>query len=114
MNAMRTTLPVALLVLAAFALSCARDYQKEVVGKWNAGKATSEKDMFFTLRGDGTFTAEVVGHDMKPAPGTYRIKKGRIYFTFPKIEMHYKIISLDEKTLVMSSKYARLTWRRVE
>ncbi|MBN2078181.1 MAG: lipocalin family protein [Spirochaetes bacterium] len=111
---MKKTGCIALLVFISFALSCAQDYRKGVVGKWNAGMATTEKDMVVTIRGDGTFTAEIMGHDMKPAPGTYRINRGRIYFSFPKIELHYKIISLDEETLVMSSKYARLTWHRVK
>lgn len=114
MNAMKKTVYIILLALPVFVLTCGQNYQKGVVGKWNAGKATSDKDMIVTIRGDGTFTAEIMGYDMKPAPGTYRINKGRIYFSFPKIDLHYRIIKLDDRTLVMHSKYARLTWHRVE
>ena len=102
------------LSVVAFAVACGNGYQKGGVGKWNAGKATTERDMIVIVRGDGTFTAEIEGSDMKPAPGTWRIKKDRIYLSFPKIELSYRIDSLDAETMVMSSKYARLTWRRVE
>ncbi len=113
-NDMKKTGCIVALLFFTITLSCTKDYRKAVVGKWNAGMATMKSDMIVTIKDDGTFTAEISGYDMKPVPGTYRFKNERIYFSFPKIVLSYRIISLEGDTLVMKSKYARITWQRLK
>ncbi len=43
-------LSLALLVLTV--VSCTKDYRKAIVGEWDAGKATRQNDIRFTVRAD--------------------------------------------------------------
>ncbi|OHD63350.1 MAG: hypothetical protein A2176_00130 [Spirochaetes bacterium RBG_13_51_14] len=94
--------------------SCGRDYRKAIIGRWDAGKATLESRILVTIRGDGTLTAEITNSDIKPLAGTYQIDKDRINIKFPRLDMSYRIVTLDKKVLVMKWKYAKITWLRLE
>jgi hypothetical protein len=107
---------VIILILAitmSFA-SCSKDYSKDIVGTWDAGKTTLNKNMTVVIKNDGTMTAEIKDLDMKPIKGTYQLDSGRIVFKLSTITLSYRITRLDNKLLVMRSKEARITWNRME
>ncbi|HOT44170.1 MAG TPA: hypothetical protein PLM53_19250 [Spirochaetota bacterium] len=103
----------ALTVALAFA-ACSRDYSKDLVGTWDAGKATLEKNMTVVIKSDGTMTAEIKDLDMKPIKGTYRLDGNSLVFKLSLFNLSYTISRLDRKVLVMKNKYARITWNRIE
>jgi len=108
-----------LLILSAVGLallfdSCAKNYSRDIIGTWDAGKATLNSTITVTIRGDSTMTAEMSNLDMKPVKATYAIVKDKFIIKFPSFVMSYKIIKLDRKVLVMKSKFGRITWNRLE
>ncbi len=105
-------LPAICLVL--FLASCAKNYSRDIIGKWDAGKASLNSTITVTIRGDSTMTAEMSKLDMKPVNATYTIVKDKFIIKFPSFVLTYKIIKLDRKVLVMKSKFGRITWNRLE
>ncbi len=108
---------IAILSIFAIAMayaSCSRDYSKDIVGTWDAGKATLNKNMTVVIKNDGTMTAEIKALDMKPVKGTYQLDGGNIVFKLSTITLSYRITRLDGKALVMRSADARITWNRLE
>ncbi len=106
---------IPLIGAAFFFASCTRDYQKDLVGKWHAGKASfNNNDLMVTIRADNTLTAQITNSDMKPVQSTYTVKKDRFVIKFSGFDMSYKIIRLDKDTLVMKSRYGRITWKRLK
>lgn len=111
---MKRILIIVILAMAAALVSCSKDYSKDIVGTWDAGKATLNKNMTVLIKDDGTVTAEIKDLDMKPIMGTYHLDGGNIVFKFSTITLSYRITKLDRKVLVMRSKDARITWNRLE
>jgi len=103
---------IAALMLVA--VSCKKDYRKDIVGKWDAGKATLESEIFVTIQADGTLTTMISGIGMKPMSGTWQLNSDHVTFKFPGLELSYRILELDDKILVMKWKYARITWHRMK
>ncbi len=102
------------LAMAVIFVTCAKDYSRDIIGTWNAGKATLDKDMTVVINGDGTLTAEIKDLSTKPIKGTYHIDKDVVEFKLPSIVLTYRILKLDRKVLVMKWKYARITWNRIQ
>jgi hypothetical protein len=111
---MKKVLMLSAVGLALLFLSCAKNYSKDIVGKWDAGKASLNSTITVTIRGDSTMTAEMSNLDMKPVNATYAIVKDKFIIRFPSFVLSYKIIKLDRKVLVMKSKFGRITWNRLE
>lgn len=105
---------LSLAVLVLTAVSCKKDYRKAIVGEWNAGKATLENDIRVTVRADGTMTSWITKSDMKPLNGTWHIEGDNVTFKFPRLDLPYRILKLDEQVLVMKWKYAKITWHRLK
>jgi hypothetical protein len=105
-------LSMALLVFAV--VSCKKDFRTVIVGEWNAGKATQENDIRVTVRADGTITSWITKTDMKPMNGTYLVEGDRVTFKFPRLDLSYRILQLDDKILVMKWKFAKITWHRIQ
>jgi uncharacterized protein (TIGR03066 family) len=108
----KRTIVTALAVAMAFT-ACSRDYNKDLIGTWDAGKATLEKNMTVVIKGDGTMTAEIKDLDMKPIKGTYELDGDKLVFRLSLLNLSYTITKLDRKVLVMKNKYARITWNRI-
>ncbi|MBN2158570.1 MAG: hypothetical protein JW807_04175 [Spirochaetes bacterium] len=105
------------LITAALLLvvsSCSKDYSRDLVGRWNAGKATLNSDIMVTIRDNGTLTAQITNTEMKPADASYLVRKDRLTIVFPRYSLSYKILSLDDKKLVMRSRFGRITWTRLK
>lgn len=105
-------LSLSLLVLSAVA--CTKDYRKAIVGEWDAGKATQENEIRVTIRADGTMTSWITKSDMKPLNGTWAIDGDHVTYRFPRLDLSYRIIRLDDKVLVMKWKFAKITWHRMK
>jgi hypothetical protein len=100
--------------LALLLASCGKDYSRDIIGRWDAGKAALNSTITVTIRANSTMTAEISNLDMKPVNATYTIVKDKFIIKFPSFVMSYKIIRLDKKVLVMKSKFGRITWNRQE
>lgn len=111
---MKNSIIVALLALTVIAVACSRDYRTDLIGTWDAGKATLDKNMTVVIKDDGTMTAEITDLNMKPIKGTYRLDRDKIVFKFPTIDLSYTIVKLDRQVLVMKWNYARITWHRIK
>ncbi|MBP7735714.1 MAG: hypothetical protein KA369_07045 [Spirochaetes bacterium] len=111
---MKRIVVIHLLAIVAVFSACSKDYSKDIIGTWDAGKATLNKNMTVVIKNDGTMTAEIKDLDMKPIKGTYRLDGGHIEFKLSTITLSYRITSVDGKALVMRSKDARITWNRLE
>ncbi len=101
----------------AFAMAfgaCTKDYKKDIVGSWDAGKGSLEKNMTVVIKADGTVTAEVKDMNMIPLKGTYRIDNDKVYFKFPKVLLAWRIVKLNNDVLVIKTNDARLTWHRIK
>lgn len=105
-------LSIAALMLVT--VSCKKDYRNAIVGEWDAGKATRENDIRVTVRADGTMTSWVTRSDMKPLNGTWLLEGDNVTFKFPRLDLSYRIITLDDQVLVMKWKFAKITWRRMK
>lgn len=107
---------IVLSVIAAMMIlnACSKDYSKDIVGTWDAGKATLDKNMTVVIKNDGTMTAEIKDLDMKPVKGVYHLDGNKIAFKLSIMDLKYKITRLDREVLVMSNKYARITWNRIQ
>jgi hypothetical protein len=108
-----------ILIFAAIAITmaiagCSRDYSKELVGTWDAGKATLEKNMTVIIKGDGTMSAEIKDLGMKPVKGTYNLKGNNVVFKLPAFDLSYRIVKLNREVLVMKYRDARITWNRLQ
>lgn len=101
------------LALLLVVLSCAKDYRHDLVGRWNAGKATLNNDILVTVRADGTITAQVTNAGMKPVNASYTIVGDRLTIVFPSYSLSYRIVSIDNASLVMKSRYGKITWKRL-
>lgn len=111
---MKKIVTLSAVCLALLFASCAKNYSRDIVGKWDAGKATLNSTMTITVRGDSTMTAEMSNLDMKPVNATYVIVKDKFIIKFPSFVLTYKIIKLDRKVLVMKSKFGKITWNRLD
>lgn len=111
---MKKIITLSAVCFTLFFATCAKNYSRDIVGKWDAGKAALNSSITVTIRGDSTMTAEMSNLDMKPVNATYAIVKDKFIIKFPSFVMSYKIIKLDRKVLVMKSKFGRITWNRLE
>jgi hypothetical protein len=111
---MKQSIIVSALAMAVLMSACSKDYSRDIVGTWNAGKATLEKNMTVVIKNDGTMTAEIKDLDMKPIKGSYRLDGNSVVFKLSRINLPYRIVKLDRKVLVMKNKYARITWNRIQ
>jgi hypothetical protein len=105
-------LSIAALMLVT--VSCKKDYRKAIVGEWNAGKATLQNDIRVTVRADGTITSRITKSEMKPLNGTWLIEGDNVTFKFTRLDLSYRILTLDDQVLVMKWKFAKITWHRIK
>ncbi len=104
-----------LLLSCAFLIpSCTKNYGKAIIGTWDAGKASLESRIVVTMRNNGSLTATLTNTDIRPMDGTYAINGDSLVIRLPGSTLSYKIMSLDDRTLVMSSETRRITWNRLE
>jgi hypothetical protein len=103
-----------MLCITLLAVSCARDYSKDLVGKWNAGKASQNSEIIVEIRADKTLTAMITHADIKPVIAAYTVEKDRLSIKFPQFDMSYRIVKLDKDVMVMKSKFGRITWNRLK
>ena len=113
-NSMKKIFLISAIGLALLIASCGKNYSKDIIGRWDAGKAALNSTITVTIRGDSTLKAEISNLDMKPVNATYTVVKDKFIIKFPSFVMSYKIINLDRKVLVMKSKFGRITWNRLE
>ncbi len=111
---MKRTIIISVIAIAVACTACSRNYDTDLVGTWDAGKATLDKNMTVVINGDDTLTAEIKELGMKPINGSYHLDNNKILFKFSTIELSYRIVKLDRKVLVMKNKYARITWNRIK
>ncbi len=111
---MKKVIIISILSVAALFTACGRDYSRDLVGTWDAGKATLEKNMTVVIKGDGTLTAEIRDLNMKPLRGTYHLDGNRLVFKLSLFDLSYRIDKLDREVLVMRNQYARITWNRIK
>lgn len=112
---MKKILVISVMGAALFLVSCAKDYSKDLVGKWNAGKASfNNNDLLVTIRPDNTLVAEITNADIKPVHATYTLNKEKFVIKFTKFDLSYKIIKMEKDVLVMNSRYGRITWNRLK
>jgi hypothetical protein len=111
---MKKTIFILLLGFAVLISSCSKNYAGAIVGTWDAGKASRESRIVVTIRNNGSLTAALTNTDMKPIKGTYEINENSLVIRLPDTILSYKITRLDDRTLVMSSDTARITWNRLK
>jgi hypothetical protein len=108
---------LAFLSLAALMLvtvSCKKDYRTAIVGNWDAGKATLDNEILVTIRADGTITTVITKSGMKPLNGTWLLDGDHVTFKFPRLELPYRILTCDDRVMVLKWKYAKITWHRIK
>jgi hypothetical protein len=113
-NSMKKVFLISAVGLALLIASCGKDFSKDIIGRWDAGKAALSSTITVTISSDSTLKAEISNLDMKPVNATYTIVKDKFIIKFPSFVMSYKIIKLDKKVLIMKSKFGRITWKRLE
>jgi hypothetical protein len=113
-NSMKKIILISAVSLALLIASCGKDFSKDIIGRWDAGKAALSSTITVTISSDSTLKAEISNLDMKPVNATYTIVKDKFIIKFPSFVMSYKIIKLDKKVLIMKSKFGRITWKRLE
>ena len=111
---MKKVILITILAAMVALTACSKDYSRDIIGTWDAGRATLEKNMTVVIKGGGTLTAEIKDLGMKPVKGTYALDGNNVVFSFSSLKLSYKILTLDKKTLVMKHKYARITWKRIK
>jgi hypothetical protein len=108
---------IACLSLTLFVLtvvSCKKDYRKDIVGNWDAGKATQKNEILVTIRPDGSLTSMITESGMKPMNGTWIVEGDNVTFRFPGLDLSYRILTLNESVMVMKWKFAKITWHRMK
>lgn len=103
---------IALCVFIATA-GCSRDYGSRVLGTWDAGIATGDKNIRVILGNDGKITASVSNTDIRPIVGKFAVSKDRLVIQFPQLTLNYSIQKCDGDMLVMSAGDIRVTWKKI-
>ncbi len=111
---MKKMIGISILCVSTLILSCARDYGRDLVGTWDAGKATLESRIVVTIGADGSIKAALTNRDMRPVSGTYTIEKNRLLIKLPSLALQYEIMKLEGNKLVLSSEDRRITWTRIK
>ena len=105
---------VSIAALMLTAVSCKKDNRTALVCEWDAGKATMQNNIRVTVRADGTMTSWITRSDMKPLNGTWSVEGDNVTFKFPRLDLSYRILKLDDQVLVMKWKFAKITWHRLK
>ncbi len=111
---MRKSFWIVALICALLVPSCAKQYTKAIIGKWDAGKASTESRIIVAIRSNGSLTATLTNTEIRPTNGTYTISGDLLVITLPGTTLSYRIMSLDDRKLVMSSEARKITWNRLE
>jgi hypothetical protein len=111
---MKRAICISISMACVLFVSCGRDYKKAIIGTWDAGKATQESRIIVTIKDHGLLTASITNTEMKPISGTYRVEGDGIEIKLSGMTLAYKIMTLDEDKLVMSSDTAKITWIRLK
>ncbi|MBN1497142.1 MAG: hypothetical protein JXA07_10270 [Spirochaetes bacterium] len=112
---MKKAIIITMISMALLAVSCARNYSKDLVGKWYAGKATfNNNDLMVTIKPDGALVAEITNADVRPVNATYTLERDKLVIKFTGFDLSYRIKELDKDLLVMESRYGRITWKRIK
>ena len=111
---MKKMIGISTVCILMLVVSCARDYGRDIVGTWDAGKAAPEKRIVVTIGADGSIQAAITNSDMRPVRGTYTIEKNRLLIKLPDMALPYDIMKLEGDKLVLASEDRRITWTRIK